>query len=517
MKILVADDEITSRLLLEENLQEWGYEVRSASDGNEARDIMESENPPRLAILDWMMPGMDGPELCRSIRESVKAQYTYTILLTSKAEKKDVILGMDSGADAFLTKPVDLEELKSRLAAGKRILQHQARLSTQLPAVKTRVKQVAGKPDVNGADVEYISKMVTSASDLRRDSALALAPRYQFGDKTIPMLGKIALLSKIGEGGMGSVYRGFNPRLQREVAVKVLSPILFREHSMAVARFYREAQIASLVKSEHLVTVTDIDQESGLVYLVMELVEGKTATDCLKECILVEKESGLPEAQALDICIAVTRGLAAAHAGGIIHRDLKPDNILIPFNDARTALDYSAAKLADLGIAREEFGAMGITDTNASLGTAGYMSPEQICNAKSAGKPADIFGLGATLYVLLCGQSPFMGNSAFDVFTETINRPHKPIQQWRPDISPTTAAILDICLAKRPEDRYAHAGALLEDLIYCRRLFDTCRPNVSAPTSNVELPRVVESQNAKEVPCRNEDIPARNAVPASYL
>src|SRR4051794_18112931 len=124
MKILVADDGITSRLLLEENLQEWGYEVRSASDGNEARDIMESENPPRLAILDWMMPGMDGPELCRSIRESVKAQYTYTILLTSKAEKKDVILGMDSGADAFLTKPVDLEELKSRLAAGKRILQH---------------------------------------------------------------------------------------------------------------------------------------------------------------------------------------------------------------------------------------------------------------------------------------------------------------------------------------------------------------------------------------------------------
>ena len=492
MKVLIADDEVTSRLLLEETLQEWGYDTCSAADGLEAKQIMEGEQPPRLAILDWMMPGMDGPELCRFMRESTNAHYTYTILLTSKSEKKDVILGMDSGADAFLTKPVDLDELRSRLAAGKRILEHQSQMSTLLPAVKTRVKPQGEVRTVSAVDSETTSRLLKSSTDLTRDSGLALAPRAQFGGTTVPILGKILILNKIGEGGMGAVYRGYNPRLQREVAVKVLSATLFREQTAAAARFYREAQIASLVRSEHLISVTDVDQENGLIYLVMELVDGKTATDCLKKSLIVDGALGIAEAVALDICIAVCRGLAAAHAGGIVHRDVKPDNILIPFDGARKGLDYAGAKLADLGIAREESAVMGITETNASLGTAGYMAPEQICNAKTAGKPADIFGLGATMYVLLCGWAPFTGNSAFDVFTETINRPHKPVQVWRSDVSPTTAAIIDACLAKRPEDRYADAGALLEDLIYCRRLLDTRGPVVVSGSSNVALPRVIE-------------------------
>src|SRR6185436_8327427 len=117
MKVLIADDEITSRIVLEETLQEWGYKTQSAGDGLEAFKLMQDERAPRLLILDWMMPGMDGTELCRRLRESNQSQYVYIILLTSKNEKKDVILGMDSGADAFLTKPVDFDELKSRLAA----------------------------------------------------------------------------------------------------------------------------------------------------------------------------------------------------------------------------------------------------------------------------------------------------------------------------------------------------------------------------------------------------------------
>ena len=235
MKVLIADDEATSRLLLEETLQEWGYETFSAADGLEAKQIMEGEKPPRLAILDWMMPGMDGPELCRCMRESTKAQYTYTILLTSKSEKKDVILGMDSGADAFLTKPVDMDELRSRLAAGKRMLEHQAQMSTQLPAVKTRIKAPAEMPIVTGVDAQTTARLLKAATDLTRDSVLALAPRAQFGERTVPVLGKILILTKMGEGGMGAVYRGFNPRMQREVAVKVLSATLFREQAAAAA------------------------------------------------------------------------------------------------------------------------------------------------------------------------------------------------------------------------------------------------------------------------------------------
>src|SRR5690242_19814272 len=99
MKVLIADDEITSRIVLEETVKEWGYETVSAGDGVEAFKLMQNEGAPRLLILDWMMPGMDGPELCRRLRESNQSQYVYIFLLTSKNEKKDVLLGMDSGAD----------------------------------------------------------------------------------------------------------------------------------------------------------------------------------------------------------------------------------------------------------------------------------------------------------------------------------------------------------------------------------------------------------------------------------
>ena len=496
MKVLIADDEATSRILMEETLLEWGYEPVCAADGLEAKAILEQPDAPNFAILDWMMPGMDGPELCRWLRETQSSQYMYIILLTSKGERKDVILGMDAGADAFLIKPVDLEELKIRLAAGKRILEHQSRLAVE-KLQPTRIQPRGETSITSMIDSAGLEAIVHSAQDLRHDALLAFASRRQIGTHSIPTLGKILILNKIGEGGMGAVYRGYNPRIQRMVAVKVLSSTLFRQNVDAAARFYREAQIAALVKSDHLVSVSDVDQENGVVYLIMELVEGKTATDCLKHKLMLSGDQALSEEIALDMCIGATKGLAAAHAGGIVHRDVKPDNILIPYNEARTELDFAAAKLADLGIARHELSNSGLTEEHQALGTAGFMAPEQIQDARSAGKAADVFGLGATLYVLLCGRTPFMGASSFDVFNATIQKPHKPVQSWRPDASPTVAAIVDACLAKNPAERYADGSALLEDLIYCRRLLETRKP--SSPRSSVMLPRVIEQPPSNPV------------------
>jgi serine/threonine protein kinase len=222
------------------------------------------------------------------------------------------------------------------------------------------------------------------------------------------------------------------------------------------------------------------------MYLIMELIEGKTAVKCVEDAIF--KNYHISEDVALDICIAATKGLAAAHANGIVHRDVKPDNILIPFNESRTGLDYSSSKLADLGIARSEVAQNDLTMTNEALGTAGFMAPEQIRNAKSAGKPADVFSLGATLYVLLTGRSPFSGASTFDVFNNTIFSPHTPIAKWRQGISPTTTAIVDACLNKNADERYRDACALLEDLIYCRKLLETTTKLPSK--TSVSLPRV---------------------------
>jgi two-component system cell cycle response regulator len=131
-RILIADDSIVSRHLLDATLRKWGYEVVVACDGNEAWNILQSDDAPKIAILDWVMPGMTGPEVCRRIRANAKEKdiYTYILLLTSKSQREDLIEGMESGADDYLTKPFDQHELKVRLRPGLRIIELQRELIT---------------------------------------------------------------------------------------------------------------------------------------------------------------------------------------------------------------------------------------------------------------------------------------------------------------------------------------------------------------------------------------------------
>jgi len=144
MRILIADDSIVSRHLLEATLRKWGYEVAVACDGTEAWDALQGENPPRLAILDWVMPGLTGPEVCKRVRENSRgkeANYTYILLLTSKSQREDLIEGMESGADDYLTKPFDQHELKVRLRAGTRIVD----LERELVAAREELREQATK------------------------------------------------------------------------------------------------------------------------------------------------------------------------------------------------------------------------------------------------------------------------------------------------------------------------------------------------------------------------------------
>ena len=131
-RILIADDSIVSRHLLDATLRKWGYEVVVACDGNEAWNILQSDDAPKIAILDWVMPGMTGPDVCRRIRANAKEKdiYTYILLLTSKSQREDLIEGMESGADDYLTKPFDQHELKVRLRPGLRIIELQRELIT---------------------------------------------------------------------------------------------------------------------------------------------------------------------------------------------------------------------------------------------------------------------------------------------------------------------------------------------------------------------------------------------------
>lgn len=128
MKILIAEDDSISRRVLQANLIKWGYDITVAVDGREAFGLIQHPAPPSLLISDWMMPHMDGPTLCRAIRSLQMTRYIYIILLTTRSEQKDIIHGLGSGADDFLTKPFNQEELKYRVRIGERIINLEQRI-----------------------------------------------------------------------------------------------------------------------------------------------------------------------------------------------------------------------------------------------------------------------------------------------------------------------------------------------------------------------------------------------------
>jgi DNA-binding response OmpR family regulator len=147
MRVLIAEDERVTARLLSQVVESWGYETVTAVDGPEALAVLEADDPPQLALLDWMLPGLDGPEVCRILRVAARPTSTYLILLTSKNERADLVAGLQAGADEYLVKPIDREELRVRLHAGARIVDLQQRLATQvhdLEAALINIKKLTG-------------------------------------------------------------------------------------------------------------------------------------------------------------------------------------------------------------------------------------------------------------------------------------------------------------------------------------------------------------------------------------
>src|ERR1700693_6297133 len=206
-------------------------------------------------------------------------------------------------------------------------------------------------------------------------------------------LGPYEVSTPLGAGGMGEVYRAKDARLGREVALKVLPDEVARDADRR-SRFEQEARAASALAHPNIVTVYDVGESNGSVWIAMELVEGKTIRDLLAS-------GALPTRRALEIGTQVAEGLAAAHAAGIVHRDLKPENLMLARDGFVTILDFGIAKLGERGIAAADgptvaAGAPG-TEPGTVMGTVGYMSPEQ-----AAGQPVDFrsdqFSFGSILY-----------------------------------------------------------------------------------------------------------------------
>lgn len=280
-----------------------------------------------------------------------------------------------------------------------------------------------------------------------------------------PLLGhtlddKYHLEEQLGIGGMGTVYRARHLLIDRPVAVKVLNP-RFVEDEAARTRFRREAKAAGRLQHSNAVTVTDFgESHDGFVYLVMELLEGRTLREILA------KEAPLDPARAVSLMLQVSAAVAAAHEAGIIHRDLKPANIFIVQRAEVPALvkvlDFGIAKLASEILEGEE--AMTLTQVGAMIGTPRYMSPEQ-CDGIELTPASDVYSLGCILYEMLTGTVPFSGSTPLAIaMKHTTEAPRSP-RDFVSTIPPALEALVLHALEKAPQDRPANAAEFGQELL----------------------------------------------------
>jgi eukaryotic-like serine/threonine-protein kinase len=270
-------------------------------------------------------------------------------------------------------------------------------------------------------------------------------------------LGVYDVLAPLGAGGMGEVYRARDPRLGREVAIKVL-PSGFSTDPDRLHRFEQEARAAAALNHPNILAVYDIGSHDGVPYIVSELLQGKTLRDRLSD-----GAQALPVRKAVEYTIQIARGLTAAHDKGIVHRDLKPDNAFVTTDERVKILDFGLAKLAksEPGAAPGELPtAPPPTEVGAVLGTVGYMSPEQV-RGLTADHRSDIFSLGAILYELLSGRQAFRRDTGAETMTAILKEdpPDLPVAERR--IPPGLARIVGRCLEKNPAGRFQTASDLV--------------------------------------------------------
>jgi Tol biopolymer transport system component/predicted Ser/Thr protein kinase len=271
-------------------------------------------------------------------------------------------------------------------------------------------------------------------------------------------LGPYEILSPLGAGGMGEVYRAKDPRLGRDVAVKVLPPS-FSKDPDRLRRFEHEARAAGVLNHPNITAVYDIGSHDGAPYVVTELLEGETLRARLAT-------GALSTRKALDYAIQIARGLAAAHEKGIVHRDLKPENLFVTKDGRVKILDFGLAKLKQPEEASEKTDLQTATvgtEPGVVLGTMGYMSPEQV-RGKPADYRSDLFAFGAILFEMLSGQRAFRGDTAADTMSAILTKDPPDLSATNRDIHPGLDRIVRHCLEKNPEERFHSAHDLAFDL-----------------------------------------------------
>ena len=344
MRVLVADDEPGLVRVLSRCLHNWGYEAVPAKDGLEAWRILNEPDPPRMVILDWDMPGLQGVAVCRMLRQSPRGAESYVMLLTARQAHTDLVEALEAGADDFISKPFELRELQLRLAKG----------------VSTRERRATVNPPPEGPPPAGAT-----------------------------LSGKFRLEKMIAEGGMAVVWQAIHLSLGINVAVKFMKPEFGKRADYT--SFEREARAAAQLRCPNTVRVYDHGMTNdGTPYLVMEYLSGDTLWD------RVHRDGPLSPEAAIMLVSQIASALDEAHACGIIHRDVKADNIVLA--DEPQNAGAFVAKLVDFGLAERNWQE---NERVSVAGTPAYMTPEHLCGEVPPNPALDIWGLAATAFMAM--------------------------------------------------------------------------------------------------------------------
>jgi serine/threonine-protein kinase len=336
------------------------------------------------------------------------------------------------------------------------------------------------------------------------------------------LLGQYVLLEKLGEGGMGAVYKARHTRLDRTDAVKVVSPH-FLEQPKAVARFRREIEASARLSHPNIVAVYDAGEAGGRHFLAMEYVEG----DNLAYLVKWRGPQAWPDV--VRILVGVAQGLQHAHEQWLVHRDVKPANLL---RAARTG----QVKILDLGLACLREGTDGgvggdqLTSSDAVMGTPDYMAPEQTLKTRAVDIRADLYSLGCTAYYLLAGHVPFPGGDALEKMLRQRAEQPEPLDHLRPDLPFELAAVVAKLMAKDPAERFQTPADLAASLLpllaapsrpgrraFLARLAGKPTPTLGAPSLPATVPAPPPSQGRPVAPARGTALTARRLLVAGLL
>ena len=396
MKVLIAEDNPLWRKTLEDNVAAWGYDAMVAEDGDQAWEILQADDAPRLAILDWQMPGLDGIDVCRKVKQSDELPFTYVIMLTGRDAQEDMIIGLDAGADDYLIKPVVPAVLRSRLLAAGRIVQ-------VVPPKEWTV------PKVEGYDVKQM----------------------------------------LGKGAFATVWEAVEKSTGNRVALKVIRVDLATDEMFD--RFGREIQLMQQMDHPNIARIYDSRVDKKLGYCTMELVDGWTLEKYVKQ----EKPKAL---RLLYLIGKVCNALEHAHRHGVVHRDLKPTNILVTRELQPKLVDFGLGKSMFRPDTQSRTGeSLDGSVVGTPLFMAPEQARGE--NSQIDGR-TDVYALGIILYILFVRRHPHdINNKDRWQMVKAIAEGHAhPPSEIVPGFDTELELIVMKALAHDPDDRYQSAG-----------------------------------------------------------